>query len=107
MKLIEKAFYINLDILSKMQRKAWVPEILTRHEHGTIFKIWTFLYLNQNTWFTSDEIASYLGIRLVSAQLALKKLRGYPEIVSCREKPWRGRPKIKYKFGKIEYDFKV
>jgi response regulator of citrate/malate metabolism len=90
-----------------MQRKAWVPEILLRHEYGTIFKVWTFLYLNQNTWFTSKEIASLLGIPLVSVQVALKKLRAYPEIVSDKEKPWRGRPKSKYKFGKIEYDFKV
>jgi len=90
-----------------MQRKAWVPDVLTRREHGTIYKVWTFLYLNQNAWFTSKEIASLLGVPLVSVQVALKKLRDYPEIVSDKEKPWRGRPKRKYKFGKIEYDFKV
>jgi predicted ArsR family transcriptional regulator len=91
-----------------MLRKPIVPDVLKRQERGaTIFKVWTFLYLNQNTWFTSKDIASQLGIPLVSVQVALKKLRGYPEIVSDREKPWRGRPKRKYKFGKIEYDFRV
>jgi predicted ArsR family transcriptional regulator len=90
-----------------MQRKAWVPEVLTRREHGAVFKVWIFLYLNQNAWFTSKEISGQLGVPLSSVQVALKKLRIYPEIVSDLEKPWRGRPKRKYKFGKIEYDFKV
>jgi predicted ArsR family transcriptional regulator len=89
-----------------MQREPVVPIILTTRHPGTVYRVWFLLYVNQNRWFTPDEISRLLCIPLVSVHVALKKLRSYPEIRMEKMKPWRGRPKIKYRYSQIEPDFR-
>lgn len=89
-----------------MYRKPSTPVIVSRREPAAVYRVWIFLYLNQDLWFTAKEISKRLGIPLTTVHVALKRLKEYPDVVWEREKPWRGRPKTKYKFGRVEYDFK-
>jgi len=87
----------------KIKRKVWVPPVLTNGKRGTLIKIWTFLLLNQPSWFTTKEITEYLKISRTSAESALKKLREYPEIHCEKERPWRGRPQNRYRYAERAY----
>ncbi|MEM2291643.1 MAG: hypothetical protein QXX41_00035 [Nitrososphaerota archaeon] len=102
-----KSYTLFFQKMEKMFRKVSIPVVLSRRESGTAYRIWIFLYLNQDLWFSPKEISKHLGIPLTTVHVTLRRLREYPEIIAEKEKPWRGRPKTKYKFGKIEYDFKV
>jgi len=79
-----------------------VPEILKIGTRGVRTKIWTFLYLNQPNWFTSQEIAKYLDMPLSTVQVALKDICSIAPRIKCRDKPkiGKGRPEKMYSFQK-------
>ena len=51
-----------------------IPGILKMGRHGSNIKIWAFLYVNSGRWFTSRDIAEYLGLPLSTVQLALRQV---------------------------------
>lgn len=83
--------------------KAIVPEILRMGTRGVRIKIWTFLYLNQPSWFTAQEIAEHLNMPLSTVQVALKDLRLLaPRIQSENKQRFsKGRPEKQYCFQQI------
>jgi predicted transcriptional regulator len=85
----------------------WVPEILKVGTRGVRSKIWTFLYLNQPDWFTSNEISEHLDMPLSTVQVALKEICSIAPRIEYRDKPQsgKGRPEKEYSFQKTPVDF--
>ena len=83
-------------------RTPWVPEILKVGTRGVRTKIWIFLYLNQPTGFTSQEMSKYLDMPLSTVQVALKDVCSIAPRIKCKDKPksGKGRPEKEYNFQK-------
>ena len=79
-----------------------IPEILKVGTRGVRAKIWTFLYLNQSNWFTSQEMSKYLEMPLSTVQVALKDICSIAPRIKCKDKPksGKGRPEKEYSFQK-------
>lgn len=80
-----------------------VPRILTIGRRGANVKVWTFLRLNQDQWFTAREISGYLELPLSTVQLALRRLvviepMIQPEDISIDQ---RGRREKRYLFQRL------
>ena len=86
--------------MTEADEAPWVPPILKLGTRGVRTKIWTFLYVNENRWFTAKEISRYLKMPLSTVQLALKDIRQYaPRIISDdKYKSGKGRPEKIYVF---------
>ncbi len=62
-----------------------VPAILKMGQRGANIKIWTFLRLNENQWYTSKEIAGYLELPLSTVQLTLRRLVIIAPMIQSKE----------------------
>jgi len=82
------------------EEDVWVPEILKIGTRGVRAKIWAFLYVNENRWFTAKEISGYLEMPLSTVQVTLKDLLPYaPRVWSWdKGRTGRGRPEKMYSF---------
>ena len=80
-----------------------VPEILKVGTRGVRAKIWTFLYLNQPNWYTSQEISKHLDMPLSTVQVSLKDICSIAPRIKCRDKPktGKGRPEREYSYRTI------
>ena len=80
-----------------------IPEILKTGRHGSNVKVWAFLYVNSGKWFTSRNIAEYLGLPLSTVQLALRQVdRMAPRVHSEDiEVDHRGRRQKRYRFQRL------
>jgi predicted transcriptional regulator len=81
-----------------------IPDILKKGRRGANIKIWTFLRLNEDQWFTARDISGYLELPLSTVQLALRRLvviapRIHSEDIMIDQ---RGRPEKRYRFKKKE-----
>jgi predicted Co/Zn/Cd cation transporter (cation efflux family) len=77
-----------------------IPEILRTGRRGANIKVWAFLYVNTGQWFTSRDIAEYLGLPLSTVQLALRQVERMAPRVKRKdiEVDHRGRREKKYRF---------
>ena len=80
-----------------------IPEILRTGHRGANVKVWAFLYVNSGQWFTSRDIAKYLGLPLSTVQLALRQVERVAPRVKRKdiEVDHRGRREKKYRFQRL------
>ncbi len=80
-----------------------IPEILRTGHRGANIKVWAFLYVNTGQWFTSRDIAEYLGLPLSTVQLALRQVERMAPRVKRKdiEVDHRGRREKKYRFHRL------
>ena len=90
-------------LLSDKEDHVMVPLVLKMGTRGVQAKIWAFLNVNQDKWFTAKEISNYLEMPLSTVQVALKTMLPYtPRIKSVdKERTNRGRPEKAYSFQKF------
>ncbi len=80
-----------------------IPEILRTGHRGANVKVWAFLYVNTGQWFTSRDIAEYLGLPLSTVQLALRQVDRMAHRVQSEdiEVDHRGRRQKRYRFQRL------
>ena len=89
-------------LLSQMSsgKEPKVPGILKMGRRGANIKVWTFLRLNQNQWFTAKEVSNYLELPISSVQFALRQLVVIAPRIKSEEVSvdLRGRREKTYRF---------
>ena len=77
-----------------------VPLILRMGHRGANVKVWTFLRLNQDQWFTAREISGYLELPLSTIQQALRRLVVIESMITDEDISidHRGRREKRYRF---------
>ena len=80
-----------------------VPSILKMGRRGANIKVWTFLRLNEDNWYTSKEISEYLELPLSTVQLALRQLIVIAPRIHAEEieADHRGRREKRYRFRRL------
>ena len=80
-----------------------IPEILRTGHRGANVKVWAFLYVNTGQWFTSRDIAEYLGLPLSTVQLALRQVDRMAPRVQREdiEVDYRGRREKRYRLQRL------
>ena len=100
---VARLLNIGLVLVSEKIERVLVPPILKMVTRGVRAKIWAFLNVNEEQWFTSKEISKYLEMPLSTVQVALRTMQPYtPRIKSVdKDRTSRGRPEKTYKFQRV------